>query len=150
MTTLTYPVASRPLRLRTSLAAELMTPNPLAFDERTPIQKASALLKLHALDAAPLIDDSGRLAGLVTAAACADWEEFTLRSARSEFASHDLGSATVAEIAIAVPMRVSGNASTREVIDLLLEHRARRICVTNECGELIGVISMSDVLRCLK
>jgi CBS-domain-containing membrane protein len=150
MTTLAYPFASRPIALRMSLAAELMTPNPLAFDERMPIQKASALLKLHELDAAPMIDDSSRLAGFVTAAACAAWEEFTLRSARSEFTPHDLGPSTVSEIATAAPLNISGNASTREVVGLFLEHRTRRIYVTSECGELIGVISMSDVLRSLK
>jgi CBS domain-containing protein len=132
-----------------SLAAELMTPNPLAFHGRTPIQKASALLKLHVLDAAPMIDDSSRLVGLVTAAACVDWEEFTLRSARNEFTPHDLGPATVSEIAIPAPVSVAATASTREVIALFLEYRDRRIYVTNECGELVGVISMSDVLRCM-
>lgn len=149
MTTFAYPVASRPIGLRKSMAAELMTPNPLAFDEHTPIEKASALLKLYELDAAPMIDDSGRLVGLVTLSACMAWEEFSLRSARSEFTHHDLGQATVAEIAVPVPLSVPSSASTREVIDLFLEHGARRIYVTSAAGELIGVISMTDVLRCL-
>jgi CBS-domain-containing membrane protein len=150
MTTLAYPSASRPIALRMSLAAELMTPNPLAFHERTPIQKASALLKWHELDAAPVIDDSGRLVGLVTSAACKAWEEYSLRSARSGSMFHALDQATVSEIASPTPVSVIDSASTRVLVGLFLEHRTRRIYVTNECGELVGVISMSDVLRSLK
>jgi CBS-domain-containing membrane protein len=68
------------MSLRLSTAAELMTPNPLSFDKGTPICKASAMLAYYALEAAPVVDGYGRLAGLVSASACAAWKEFSMRS----------------------------------------------------------------------
>ena len=50
-------VASRPMMLRILTVADIMTPNPLAFESQMPIQKALALLQFHQLDAAPVIDE---------------------------------------------------------------------------------------------
>ncbi len=147
MTTFAYPAAPRPMVLRLSTAAELMTPSPLSFDKNMPIPKAMALLKLHELDAAPVIDEAGRLAGVVTAAACAAWEEFSLRSLPRGMVPEDLDRTAVFEIASPAVESVRHSATTREVIDRLVQRRARRIYVLDDRNELVGVVSMSDVLR---
>ena len=70
MTRLATSIATRPMSLRLSTAAELMTASPLSFDTNTPIHKASALLKFHNLEAAPVVDEYGRPLGVVSSAAC--------------------------------------------------------------------------------
>lgn len=75
-----FPVALRPIKLRSLTAAEIMTPDLLAFDKRLPIQKAIALLRFNELEAAPVVDEHGRLAGVVTLASCAAWDDFSRRS----------------------------------------------------------------------
>jgi CBS domain-containing membrane protein len=147
MTTFAYPAAPRPMVLRPFTAAELMTRNPVSFDQNMPIQQAFALLKHHRLEAAPLIDEQGRLAGVVTAAACAAWEEFSLRSSRHGFVPEDLDWTAVFEIASADVASVSQSASSREVIERLVERRTRRVYVVNDADMLVGVVSMADVLR---
>src|SRR5690348_6034732 len=62
--------ATRPMMLRLSTAAEIMTPNPLSFKHGDSLQKVAALLSFHELDAIPVTDDAGRLLGLVSAEAC--------------------------------------------------------------------------------
>jgi len=146
MTTFAYQTAPRPMVLRLSTAAELMTPNPLSFDKNMPIQRAIALLKVYELDAAPVIDESGRLVGVVTAAACAAWEEFSLRSSPHGLVPEDLDWTAVFEIASPVVESVREGATTREVIDTLIHRGTRRVYVVNDRDELVGVVSTSDVL----
>ena len=147
MTMLANSIATRPMALRLSTAAELMTASPLSFDKYTPIRKASALLKFHNLDAAPVVDENGRPQGVVTSAACADWQEFGVRSSPYGFTSEDFDRTTVAEITNPALEIVHEHDPSREVIEKLLRQRLRRVYVVNDEGELIGVVSTADVLR---
>jgi CBS-domain-containing membrane protein len=147
MTLLANSIATRPMVLRLSTAAELMTANPLSFDKNAPIHKASALLKFHGLEAAPVIDEYGRPIGVVTAAACADWQEFCIRSSPHGFISEAFDRTPVAEISKPAAEIVQAHDLGREVIEKLLQQRLRRVYVVNDEGELVGVVSTADVLR---
>jgi CBS-domain-containing membrane protein len=133
--------------LRSFDVAELMTPNPLAFEKQMPIQKAAALLQFNGLDAAPVIDEHGRLVGVVTSTACAAWEEFSLRSSPHGFGREVLDLTPVLEISGPVVESVREDTPADEVIDRLAERRARRIYVVNERHELVGVVSLTDLIR---
>ena len=147
MTTLTNSFATRPLMLRLSTAAELMTRNPLSFGKSMPIYAAAALLDACRLEAAPIVDEYGRPEGLITRAACDDWQEFCVRSRTRGFTSEGFDLAMVGEIATPVVETVHSNESTRDVIDKLLQNPVRRVYVVNDAGRLIGVVSITDVLR---
>jgi CBS-domain-containing membrane protein len=135
------------MMLRSFVVAELMTPNPLAFEKQMPIQKAAALLHFNGLDAAPVIDEHGRLTGIITSASCDAWEEFSLRSAPHGVVREDLDLTPVWEISSPVFESVREDAAADEVIDRLAERRARRIYVVNESHELVGVVSVADLIR---
>jgi CBS-domain-containing membrane protein len=147
MATFAYPFAPRPMMLRSFVVAELMTPNPLAFEKQMPIQKAAALLQFNGLDAAPVTDEHGRLVGIITSASCAAWDEFSLRSAPHASGLEDLDLTPVWEISSPVFESVRADAPADEVIDRLAERRARRIYVVNERHELVGVVSVADLIR---
>src|SRR5687768_11166060 len=129
MTTLSQSFATRPMVLRLSTAAELMTRNPLSFGKSMPIYAAAALLDSCGLAAAPIVDEFARPEGLVTRAACDDWREFCVRSATRGFTSEGFDLATVDEIATPVVETVHSDESTREVIDKLLQNPLRRVYV---------------------
>jgi CBS-domain-containing membrane protein len=124
-----------------------MTPNPLAFEKQMPIQKAFALLQFNQLDAAPVVDEHHRLAGIVTTSSCAAWEEFSLRSSHHGFLPKELDMTPVWEISSPVTEWVRDVAPADEAIDRLAERRARRIYAVNDKDELVGVVSMSDLIR---
>jgi CBS-domain-containing membrane protein len=147
MTTFANPVARRPLALRSFIVAEIMTPNPLAFEKQTPIHNVADLLQLNGLNAAPLIDEHGRLVGVATSVACVGWEEFSLRSCPHAFAREDLGSTPVWEISSPVVESIREDNPTDEVIDRLADRRARRIYVVNNRRVLVGVVSMANLIR---
>jgi CBS domain-containing protein len=124
-----------------------MTRNPLSFDKTTSICEAAALLDSNGLAAAPIVDNFGRPEGLVTRAACDDWQEFCLRSGTRGFNSEVPDLATVVEIATPFVETIHFDQSTREVIDKLVQSPARTVYVENDSGRLIGVVSTTDVLR---
>jgi CBS domain-containing membrane protein len=147
MTTFAYPRAQRPMMLRSFVVADLMTSNPLAFEKQMPISKTAALLQFNGLDAVPVIDEHRRLVGVVTSASCAAWEEFSLRSAPHGFGREELDSTPVWEISNPVVESVREDAPADEVIDHLAQRRGRRIYVVNQRHELVGVVSVADLIR---
>jgi CBS-domain-containing membrane protein len=136
--------------LRWTTAAELMTPSPLSFQKSDSLQKVAAQLSFHGLDAAPVIDDAGRLVGQVSAAACSAWEAFSHRSSPHGFSPADLQAADISEIVNPIIETVRDDAPTREVIVRLRQRKTRRVYVVNAADELVGVISLTDVLRRLE
>lgn len=138
---------SRPMTLRSFTVAEIMTPKPLAFEKSLPIQTAFALLQCNRLDAAPLVDERHRLAGIVTVASCAAWDEFSLRCSPHAVDAKGYDKTTVWEISSPVVERVREDASAEEAINRLADRRVRRIYVVNQDDELVGVVSISDLIR---
>lgn len=147
MPTLAHSIATPPMVLRLSTAAELMTRNPLSFSKNTPIHKASALLDFNELEAAPVVDQYARPEGIVTKAACAAWQEYCVRSSPQGFTSEHFDETTVAEITNPAVETVHEHDPSRDVIEKLIRQRLRRLYVVNDDGELIGVVSTADVLR---
>jgi CBS domain-containing membrane protein len=147
MTTFAYRHASRPMMLGSFTAADLMTPNPLAIEKGALIQRAYAFLQFNELDAAPVVDQHRRLVGIVSNASCATWEVFSLRSSPHGFSSEELDLTPVWDITSPIVENIRDDASMDEVIDRLAERRARRIYVVNDRHELVGVVSISDLIR---
>jgi CBS-domain-containing membrane protein len=135
----------RPQSLR-AVAENLMTVPPLAFQLDTPIQKAAALLEHYAVAEAPVVNWAGRLQGVVTPLACADWREFSRRaSSAPEAESVDL--TPVAEIMSPRLTQVKAAAPACAVIEALLQDAAEQAYVVDDGHELIGVIRATDLLR---
>jgi CBS-domain-containing membrane protein len=127
-----------------------MTPNPLSFHKTDSVRKVAALLSFYGLDAAPVTDEWGRLVGMVTAASCTAWEEFSRRSSPLGFSPTDLEDTDVLEIVSPAVESVRDDASGREVIEKLVRRQSRRLYVINAENKLIGVISRSDLLQNLR
>lgn len=147
MTMFAHPVATRPMVLRSSTAAELMRRQPLSLDPTTPVSKAAALLDHHHLDAAPVVDDSQRPCGVVIRASCDAWQEFCLRSSPSGLDAIHFDATTVDEIMNPRVATVLESDTHRTVIERLVDERLPRVYIVNDDGELTGVVSRADVLR---
>jgi CBS-domain-containing membrane protein len=113
------------------------------------VHKAAALLSFHELEAAPVVDATGRLIGTISAEACAAWEDYSRRTSPHGFSAADLDETSILDILSPGVDTVHDDAPAREVIDTLVRRNARRVYVVNAEEELLGVISMGDVLRCL-
>ena len=70
-----------------------------------------------------------------------------MRSRTRGFTAEGFDLATVVEIATPFVETVHSDDSTREVIEKLLRNPLRRVYVVNDAEMLIGVVSVTDVLR---
>jgi homoserine O-acetyltransferase len=143
----TFPNLLQSNALRSLTVAEIMTPDLLAFDKRMPIQKAAALLRFNELDAAPVIDEHGCLAGVLTAASCAAWDDFTRRSAPFGLAQQLPDFAPVSDIMSPRVESISEDAPAIVAEQRLVRRRLPRIYVVDSDHEVVGVVSMADLVR---
>lgn len=84
----------------------------------------------------PVVDDNGIVIGVVT--------EFDLIKAQQE--GKNLETVKAQEIMSRPPITVRESTPMEEIIATMMEHRIIRVPVVKENGQLVGIISRSDLL----
>lgn len=108
--------------------SEIMTPEVLTVPPTMPVRELSALLRERRITGAPVVDEAGRVVGVVS--------EFDLLS-RPGATAGDLMSRTV--------ISVGPEADLDEVRRLFVDARIRRVPVL-AAGRLVGIVSRGDLL----
>ena len=111
-------------------AADVMTPDPLTLSADTTTHEAAAILSEHRISGAPVVDDSGRIIGIVS--------EYDL-IARS--------GTTVGQVMTRDVVTVPDSATVDRVRALLVTQRLKRLPIVNAQGKLVGLISRADLVR---
>jgi CBS domain-containing protein len=152
--------------LQAQTAGELMTAQVVSIDQSAPLRQAVATLVDRKFSAAPVIDEAGRPVGVVSmtdilihdrnaVAYARPIPEYYLKSDLQAAIGEPAGGFQV-EVADATPVRdimtpilfsVRPDTPTRQVIEEMLQLRVHRLFVIDAAGVLVGVISMSDVMR---
>jgi tRNA nucleotidyltransferase (CCA-adding enzyme) len=118
-------------------ARDIMTEGVITIRPSCTIQEAVEFLLAEQISGLPVVDDRGRLVGIVT--------EFALLAvAYDENVMHD----SVAQHMTTDLLTVEASDTIRKVADLCVVHRVRRVPVM-EGGKLVGLISRCDVLRAI-
>jgi CBS domain-containing protein len=118
-------------------AGAIMTPNLVTVRPEDSIEEAVKLLLENEISGLPVVDDAGKLVGVIT--------EFALLAVAYDRRVKDH---TVRQHMTRDLITVELDAPIRRVADLCIVHRIRRLPVTDE-GRLVGVIARRDVLRAL-
>jgi CBS domain-containing protein len=157
--------------LNVETAADLMHPNPVSIRDNASIREAIALLSDKGFSAAPVIDNAGRPIGVVSRS-----DILTHDRERVEYKKHkvpdyydegdltdlpeefyrpgfevvDVDPTRVSDIMTPVVFSVHPDTPTRKAVAEMLALKVHRLFVVDRDGVLIGVISATDVLRCLQ
>jgi CBS domain-containing protein len=156
-----WPDAFGKLALDARTAADLMTPHVVSIPASATVIEAEALLRDRGLSAVPVVGEDGQPVGVLSRAdiVAFDCEEHDRPPAAPETptgpgasASHVLrieyvGPARVQDIMTQVVFAVAPDTPAAKVVEALLSLRVHRLFVTNPSGSLLGVTSMTDVLR---
>ena len=120
-------------------ARDLMTPNPRVVTPDAPVRRAAEIMRDHDVGAVPVVDDPARmrLRGVITD------RDVAVRCAA---AGHAPACAVAAHMTAAPLDSVSPGADVRDVMELMMDARVRRLMVTED-GRLVGVISQADLAR---
>ena len=118
------------------MAKELVTVHP-----DTEAYEAIVLLLKYQISGMPVVDDSGKLVGMISERDCLK----TLLDSKY----HEFPTALVRDIMSLEPRTVDSTASILEVAEVFLNNKFRRMPVVDD-DHLVGQISRRDVLRAIE
>jgi CBS-domain-containing membrane protein len=129
-------------------AADLMTREPVTLPAATPLAQAAAVMAERNLKRLPVVDDMGRLVGMVSrydllktvAEGLRQRPEQPLRLANG-------APTTVGGLMIMDVPTVHRETPLAETLDRLLENEKRRVVVVDDDQHVVGIITDGDVLR---
>ena len=133
------------------LVRELMTPDPVTVTEHTPVKAALVLLAEHRVTSLPVLNRRGRLRGVVSEA------DLIRDLVRADPRSHELTldgewydrPMVVAEVMTPHAITVHPDTELAQAVDLITSTTVKSVPVVTDAGELVGVVSRSDVVRVL-
>ncbi len=141
-------------------ALEIMTANPVTVAPDTPVLSAIRLMLQRKFSGLPVIDENGRLAGIVTEGDLLRRVETGTQRRRSRLIEFFLGPGRLAEefahshgrkvgeVMTGAVHTVDEDAPLQEIVKMMEQHRIKRLPVLRQ-GKLVGIVSRSNLLRAL-
>jgi CBS domain-containing protein len=112
----------------------------------TTLPLARAQMREQRIRRLPVVDDAGRLVGIVTEGDINQVSDSPATDVRDFNLYHRVGDLPIRDIMTHPVVTVPPDTSIMEVAQLLLEHRIGGVPVVEE-GQVIGVITESDLFR---
>lgn len=141
-------------------ADEVMTRDPMTISPGASVAEAVRVMLEARVSGLPVVDDVGRLVGVITEGDLlaraelgtekkrAKWLEFLFGPGRSAEDFVHAHGRRVEEVMTRAPITVAPSAGLDEVVGTMMDKRVKRLPVV-EGGSLVGVVSRADVLRAL-
>lgn len=141
-------------------AADVMTVGAATVRPDTPVSEAAQLMVQYRISGLPVVDETGKLVGIVTERDFLRRAEMGTQRRRPRWSALLFGPGALADDYVRAHARKIEDAMTRtvetvdaetplvEVVDLMEKRDFKRVPVLRD-GKLIGIISRADLLRTL-
>lgn len=142
--------------------AEIMTADPITVSPQTSLQEAIQILAEQKISGLPVVDDSGKLVGVISETDLT-WQAsgveappyvmfldsviYLQNPTKHNREIHKALGETVAEAMSERPITVQGSQLVREAARIMHEKKVRHLPVVDENSQLIGMITQGDVIR---
>jgi CBS domain-containing protein len=134
---------------------DVMTINVVTVTAETPYKEIVETLVHHAVSALPVVDDHGRIVGLLSEADLLHKMEFTglephvhlLQRKRRRVAIAKASGDFARDLMSSPAVTVGPDASVSAVARMMDHKQVKRLPVVDERGRVIGIVSRSDLLR---
>ncbi len=142
------------------LAGQIMTPRPVTVTPGASIAEAAQLMLEHRISGLPVTDGKGALMGIITEGDLlrraeigterhrSRWLELLLGPGRLAQDYVDVHARKVADAMTAEVVTISPRQSLESVVELMEQHRVKRLPVVTH-GRLVGIVSRADLVRAL-
>ena len=117
---------------------DIMTHNVVSIAENAPLDVAAWILVAESVSGAPVRDSRGNLVGVLSRTDLSDPRR-----------APDRDSGTVADAMTPGSWAVHPDAPILEAVQLMLDHHIHRVLVVAGPGQLVGIVSTTDILRAL-
>ncbi|HUZ89550.1 MAG TPA: CBS domain-containing protein [Candidatus Acidoferrales bacterium] len=132
----------------------VMTAGPVVAVETTRFKEIVGMLAEYRISALPVVDDSGRLVGVVSEADLLHKEAFGLQGdhhlveSRRMRREHAKAGALLARDLMTSPaVTIGTEASIAEAARVMHDKGVKRLPVVDEDGRVVGIVTRSDLLR---
>ncbi len=133
----------RSIREADQRARDIMTPKPICLDARTPIERAARRLVQLNLKRLPVIDEQGRLVGMLSRV---DLLHTLVDAPPGVDSPVAVSGTTVGEVmSLHVPM-VSEDTLLPDIVDKMVEGNWRRVIVVDRHEQPVGLITDGDLV----
>ena len=147
----------------TKTVADVMTPNPITVTPQTPLQEAIKLLAENHISGLPVVNNSGKLVGVISETDLM-WRESGIEAspyimildsiiylqnpARYEKEIHKVLGQTVGEVMSSKPISIQSSQSLREAAHIMHNKKISRLPVVDNQGDkVIGLLTQGDIIR---
>jgi len=131
---------------------DVMTTRVVAVRKDASFKEMAAMLRKSRVSAFPVIDDAGRVIGVVSEAdllvkEAVQADGTSLLAALRHFKEDDKAAGiTAGDLMTAPAITIGPNAAVEEAARIMYDRRVKRLPVVNPGGLLVGVVSRVDVL----
>jgi CBS domain-containing protein len=138
-----------------SLVKDLMTAHVVTVGPATPFKEIVARLAQHRVSALPVVDDAGRVLGVVSEADLLLKEEFPdpdqdiplFWTRRRRLEREKAAGSTARDLMSVALVSISPEATVAEAARRMHTANVKRLPVIGEGGRLVGIVSRSDLLK---
>lgn len=120
----------------------------VAIDENTSMMKATQIMKEHNVRRLPVLR-KGKLVGIITDRDLKDAAPSKATSLDVHELYYLLSEIKVKDLMTKDPIAINGDDTVEKAAVIMLENRISGLPVVNNKGDLIGVITLTDVLKVL-
>lgn len=144
--------------------ADVMSHDPIMVAPETPLKEAIKILVERRISGLPVVDDAGKLVGIISETDLL-WQEtgveppayitfldsviYLENPARHEKELHKALGQTVGDVMSGDPVTVTPDQPLRKAAKLMQEKSIRRLAVTDETGKVIGILTPGDIVRAM-
>lgn len=144
--------------------ADVMSRDPIVVGPQTPIKEAIKILAEQRISGLPVVDESGKLVGVISETDLL-WQEtgveppvyimfldsviYLENPARHDQELHKALGQTVGEVMSSDAVTVKPDQPLRKAAKLMQEKSIRRLAVTDDAGNVIGILTPGDIVRAM-
>ena len=132
--------------MKQELVVDWMTPNPVTITPETTLTKAHRLMMEHGIRRLPVLNNR-IVVGIVTLGDVRGAEPSGATSLSIWEINYLVSRLKVEEIMTPRPLTVSPSATVGEAAQTMMEHKVSGLPVVDDAGELVGIITESDIFR---
>ncbi len=123
------------------IAADICTPKVRTVRPQSPVQEAARRMRDHRVGSLVVIGRKGPVEGMITD------RDIVVRCVAGGL---DPETTTVSEVMTRGMVAISRETGLEQALEVMAERKVRRLVVTDEEGELVGLLALDDVLESLE
>ncbi|WP_427161836.1 CBS domain-containing protein [Aliinostoc sp. HNIBRCY26] len=144
--------------------ADIMSPEPIVVRPVTPLQEAIQILAERRISGLPVIDDAGKLIGIISETDLM-WQAsgitppayvmfldsviYLKNPAAYERDLHKALGQTVGEVMSKNPVTITGDKTLQQAAQIMHDRNVHRLPVIDNTGKVIGILTRGDIVRAM-